>query len=83
MRLAQAWLDDRGFTHGRSTVVFPNGATNDAIDAAMAELGYTHGAIVRNPQLDKFWDGFEQPRRINRHGTPINHFRWRRSRLRG
>ena len=68
MRLAQAWLDDRGFTHGRSTVVFPNGATNDAIDAAMAELGYTHGAIVRK-QLDKLWDGFEQPRRINRWNT--------------
>ena len=34
----------------------------------MAELGYTHGAIVRN-QLDKLWDGFEQPRRINRWNT--------------
>lgn len=68
MRLAQAWLDNNGFTYGRTTVVFPNGATNDAIDVAMGELGYTHGAIVRK-QLDKLWDGFEQPRRINRWNT--------------
>jgi peptidoglycan/xylan/chitin deacetylase (PgdA/CDA1 family) len=68
MRTAQGWLDANGLRYGRSTVVFPNGATNDAVDAAMAGLGYTHGAIVR-PQLDKLWDGFEQPRRINRHNT--------------
>ena len=68
MRTAQDWLDDNGLLYGRSTVVFPNGATNDAVDAAMAGLGYTHGAIVR-PQLDKLWDGLEQPRRINRHNT--------------
>lgn len=71
MRLAQAWLDDHGLSYGRTTVVFPNGATNDAIDAAMAELGYTHGAIVR-PQLDHVWDGFEQPRRLNRWNTDIS-----------
>lgn len=71
MRLAQAWLDDRGLTYGRQVVVFPNGATNDAVDTAMGELGYTHGAIVR-PQLDHVWDGFEQPRRLNRWNTDIS-----------
>lgn len=65
---AQAWLNDNGFTYGQNTIVYPNGATNDALDALWPSLGYTHGAIVRS-QIEKHWDGFEQPFRINRQNT--------------
>ena len=70
MRQAQDWLDDKGFRYGRGTVVYPNGATNDAVDEAMQALGYRFGCITRG-QVEKYWDGLAFPMRIDRQATDV------------
>lgn len=69
MREARDWMAARRLTkRGAKTVVYPGGATNDAVDMAMQELGYRYGAIVR-AQVAKHWDGLDQPMRIDRFGV--------------
>lgn len=72
VRLAQATLNANGLTRGRDIIIYPNGSTNDTLEAALIQMGYRGGGAIVNGQPEHPLDGFANPMRLNRRATDIS-----------
>lgn len=72
MTASQDWLDGRGLTYGRTTMIAPYNNLNSYTEPILTNLGYTHQVgwgSQNNNALVKMWDGLDHPKDVQRVGT--------------